>query len=92
MLDVTCHYLLYYKRMDKTYNKKVCSREFEEGELVLKTTMPLLKKNQSKWALNYKDIHEAKKIFSGITLILTITDREDLSRPINFNSVKKYYV
>jgi hypothetical protein len=34
--------------MDKTYNKKFCSREFEEGELVLKTIMPLLKENQSK--------------------------------------------
>lgn len=78
--------------MDKTYNKKVCSREFEEGELVLKTIIPLLKENQSKWAPNYKDIHEVKKIFSGITLILTITDGEDLSRPINFNSIKKYYV
>jgi len=78
--------------MDKTYNKKFCSREFEEGELVLKTIMPLLKENQSKRAPNYKDIHEVKKFFSRITLILTIMDGEDLSIPINFNSVKKYYV
>lgn len=91
-LDVTCHYLLYQKMMDKTYNKKVCSREFEEEELVLKTIMPLLKENQSKQAPNYKDLHEVKQIFSGITLIRTITDGEDLSRPINFNLVKKYYV
>jgi len=50
-------------------------------------------KDQSKWAPNYKQPYMVKNaFFSGGALILTIIDGKDLSRPINFDIVKKYYV
>jgi hypothetical protein len=50
--------------MAKAYNKKVKSRYFQEGDLVLKNMLALPNEDQSKWATNYEGPYVVKKTFS----------------------------
>ncbi|XP_052305631.1 uncharacterized protein LOC112325327 [Populus trichocarpa] len=86
-----CHHQLYQKRMAKAYDKKVRPRLFREGDLVLKKILSLPGDDQSKWAPNYEGPYVVKKAFSGGALKLARMDGEDLARPVNFDSVKRYY-
>jgi len=81
------HGQLYQRRMKKTFDKKVCPREFHEGELVLKKILPIQKDHRGKWTPNYV----VKKVFSGGALILTRMDGEELPLPVNSDAVKKFY-
>jgi hypothetical protein len=91
-LAVICHHQLYQRRMAKAYDRKVRPREFKEGDLVLRKILPLQSEDQSKWAPNYEGLYVVKKAFSRGALLLTRMDGDDLSRPVNSDSVKKYYV
>ena len=86
-----CHHHLYQRRMAKSYDKKVRPRGFHEGDLVLKKILPLPGKDQSKWAPNCEGPYVVKKAFSGGALLLSRMDGEDLVRPVNSDSVRKYY-
>jgi len=78
--------------MAKAYDKKVRPHMFYEGDQVLKKLLSLLGENQSKWAPNYEGPYVVKKAFSGGALQLSRMDGEDLARPVNSDSVKRYYV
>jgi len=87
-----CHHQLYQKRMAKAYNKKVRPRVFQKKDLVLKKLLSLPGEDHIKWAPNYKGPYKVKKAFSGGALKLSRMDGEDLARPVNSDSVKRYYV
>ncbi|XP_061945039.1 uncharacterized protein LOC133669048 [Populus nigra] len=91
-LAAICHHQLYQRRMAKAYDRKVRPREFKEGDLVLRKILPLPSEDRSKWAPNYEGPYVVKKAFSGGALLLTRMDGDDVSRPVNSDSVKKYYV
>jgi hypothetical protein len=57
----------------------------------LKKILPLPGEDQSKWAPNYEGLYMVKKAFLGGALLLSRMDGEDLVRPVNSDSVKKYY-
>ncbi|KAA3462089.1 RNA-directed DNA polymerase (Reverse transcriptase), Ribonuclease H-like protein [Gossypium australe] len=48
------HGQMYQKRMMRAYNKKVHSREFHEGDLVLKKILPIQKDFRGKWMPNWE--------------------------------------
>jgi hypothetical protein len=77
--------------MATSYDKKVRARGFHEGDLILKKILPLPGENQSKWAPNYEGPYVVKKVFSRGALLLSRMDGEDLVRPVNVDSIKKYY-
>ena len=77
--------------MAKSYDKKVRPQGFQEGDLVLKTILRLPGEDQNKWAPNYDGPYMVKKAFSGGALLLSRMDGEDLVRPVNSDSIKKYY-
>jgi hypothetical protein len=77
--------------MAKSYDKKVRPQGFQEGDLVLKTILRLPGEDQSKWAPNYDGPYMVKKAFSRGALLLSRMDGEDLVRPVNSDSIKKYY-
>jgi hypothetical protein len=85
------HHQLYQNRIARAYDRKVRPREFKEGELVLRKILLLPSDSHSKWAPNYEGPYVVKKAFSEGALILTGMDGKDLSRPVNSDSVKKYY-
>jgi len=86
-----CHHQLYQKRIARAYDQKVQPREFKEGDLVLRKILLLPTDDHSKWAPNYEGPYVVKKAFSRGALILTGMDGEDLRRPVNSDSIKKYY-
>ncbi|XP_073223453.1 uncharacterized protein [Cicer arietinum] len=91
-LAALCHGKLYQKRLKKAYEKKICPREFQEGDLVLKKILPIQKDYRGKWTPNYDGPYVVKKAFSCGALILTNMDGKDLALPVNSDAVKKYYV
>ena len=78
--------------MTKSYDKKDRPRGFHEGDLVLKKILPLPGEDQSKWAPNNEGPYMVKKEFSGGALLLSRMDGEDLVRPVNSDSIKKYWL
>ena len=90
-LAAICHHQLYQNMIARAYDRKVRSREFKEGDIVLRKILLLPSENHIKWAPNYEGPYVVKRAFSGGALILTGMDGEDLSRPVNSDSVKKYY-
>jgi len=90
-LAAICHHQLYQNRIARAYDRKVRPRKFKEGDLVLRKILLLPSDSHSKWAPYYEGPYVVKKAFSGGALILTGMDGEDLSRPVNSDSVKKYY-
>ena len=77
--------------MKNTFDKKVRSRKFLEGDLVLKKMSHAVKYNLGKWAPNYEGPFVVKRAFSGGALVLTNMDGEKLPLPVNSNVVKRYY-
>jgi len=85
------HGRLYHKRVKNAFDKKVRTRRFSEGDLVLKKVSQALKDNKGKWALNYEGPFVVKRAFSGGALVLTNMDGQELPSPVNSNVVKRYY-
>jgi hypothetical protein len=80
--------------MAKTHDKKVRPRTFRECDLVLRNVIALPNKDHSKWAPKYKGLYivKKKKFSKEGSLILTSMDGEDVIRPVNLDSIKKYFV
>ena len=85
------HGHLYHKRVKNTFDKKVRPRRFSEGDLVLKKVSQALKDNRGKWSPNYEGPFVVKRAFSGMALVLTNMDDEELPSPMNSDVVKRYY-
>ena len=77
--------------MKNAFDKKVRTRRFSEGDLVLKKVSQALKDNRGKWAPNYEGPFVVKRAFSGGALVLANMDDEELPSPVNSDVVKRYY-
>ena len=77
-LAAMSHGPLYQKRVKNAFDKKVHSRRFSEGDLVLKKVSQALKDNRGEWAPNYEGPFFVKKAFSGGALVFTNMDDEEL--------------
>jgi len=89
-LTAVCHGQLYQRRRKKAFDKKVCPREFLEGELVMKKIITVQRDNRGKWIPNYEGPYVVKKALPRGALILTWMDREELHLPVNSVTVKKF--
>ena len=76
--------------MKNAFDKKVRTRRFSEGDLVLKKVSQALKDNRGKWALNYERPFVVKRAFSEGALVLTNMDGEELPSPVNSDVIKRY--
>ncbi|XP_015164022.1 uncharacterized protein K02A2.6-like [Solanum tuberosum] len=79
-------------RMIRAFNKKVRSRTFEEGQLVLKRIFPHQDEYKGKFAPNWQGPYMVRKVLSRGTLILSGMDGQEWPKPINSDAVKRYYV
>ena len=77
------HGRLYQSRMKSAFEKRVCLREFSEGDLVLKKVSHVQKDHRGKWTPNYEGPFVVKKAFSGGALLLMNMDDEELPSPVN---------
>ena len=77
--------------MMQAHNKKFKSRQFKEGNLVLKRILPNQHDPREKWVSNWQGSYVVKKAFSRRASILIEMDGEGLPSPVNFDAMKKYY-
>jgi len=61
------------------------------GDLVLKRIFLNQEDNRGKWAPVYEGLYVVKHAFSGRALLLVDTEGQELGKPINSDTVKKYY-
>ncbi|KAA3483327.1 RNA-directed DNA polymerase [Gossypium australe] len=66
-------------------------KAIHHGDLVLKKILPIQKDFRGKWMTNWEGPYVVKKVFSGGALILTEMDGKTLPKPVNSDSVKKYF-
>ncbi|KAA0059889.1 Gypsy retrotransposon integrase-like protein 1 [Cucumis melo var. makuwa] len=90
-LATLSHGQLYQRRLMRAYNKKVHSRSFQEGDLVLKRIFPFQKDHREKWTPNYEGPFVVKKAFSGGALLLTNMDDVESKNIVNSDYVQRYY-
>jgi len=74
--------------MKNAFDKKVRSRKFNEGDLVLKKVSQAQKDHRRKWAPNYEGPFVVKKAFLGGELLLASIDDEELPSLVNFDIIK----
>ena len=91
-MTALCHGQLYQTRMKQAFDKKVRSREFKEGDLVVKSIKYFQPNPRGKWTLNYEGPCVVKRDFSGGALIFTAMHGDELPHPVNSDAVKKYFV
>ena len=89
---VVCHGHLYQHRMIYAFNKKVRVRTFEVGQLVFKRIFPYQEEYKGKFTPNWQGPYIVRKVLSGGDLILSEMDGIELTKPINSDVVKRYYV
>ncbi|GAU16666.1 hypothetical protein TSUD_326160 [Trifolium subterraneum] len=91
-MTALCHGQLYQRRMKQAFDRKVRPREFREGDLVLKNILSFQPDSKGKWTPNYEGPYVVKRAFSVGAMTLATMDGDELSRPVNADAVKKYFV
>ncbi|XP_048138590.1 uncharacterized protein LOC125315995 [Rhodamnia argentea] len=79
------------KRVANSFNRKVRSRLFEIGDLVLKKRLAFIPHPGGKFTPNYEGPYPIKKVLPGGALILAEMDGRVRSSPVNADMVKKYF-
>ncbi|XP_027769580.1 uncharacterized protein LOC114075289 [Solanum pennellii] len=86
-----CHGQLYRQRMTRAFHKRVRARNFEVGQLVLKSIFPHQDEYKGKFAPNWQGPYMVRNVLSGGALVLSEMDGTVWPKPINSDAVKRYY-
>ncbi|XP_070053023.1 uncharacterized protein [Nicotiana tomentosiformis] len=86
------HGQLYQQRMARAYNKKVRSRKFEVGQLVLRRILLHHEEAKGKFAPNWKGPYIIRKLLTKGALYLGDIEGNDPETAVNADAVKRYYV
>ncbi|XP_070049174.1 uncharacterized protein [Nicotiana tomentosiformis] len=92
IMNTVCHDQLYQNRMTRSFNKKVRSRQFMPGQLVLKRIFPHQDEAKGKFSANWQGPYMVHRVLTGGAIILAEMDREIWPKPIDSDVVKRYYV
>ncbi|XP_059285129.1 uncharacterized protein LOC132038484 [Lycium ferocissimum] len=88
---VVCHGQLYQQRMARAFNKRVRTRFFQIGQLVLKRIFPHQEEYKGKFAPNWQGPYVVHKVLSGGAVVLAKMDGQEWPKPINSDAIKRYY-
>ncbi|XP_075091524.1 uncharacterized protein LOC142171729 [Nicotiana tabacum] len=91
-MNAVCHGQMYQNRIAGAFNKKVKSRQFTPGQLVLKKIFPHQEEAKGKFTPNWQGPYVVHRVFLGGALILTEMDERVDMKPINSDAIKRYYV
>ncbi|XP_015161353.1 uncharacterized protein K02A2.6-like [Solanum tuberosum] len=80
------------QRMARAYNKKVCPRNFEVGQLVVKRILPHQDEAKGKFAPNWQGPYVIKQVLSKGALELADMEGKAIDTIVNADSIKRYYV
>ncbi|XP_049369401.1 uncharacterized protein LOC125834282 [Solanum verrucosum] len=91
-INAVCHGQLYQNRMARAFNKKVRPIHFSPGQLVLKRIFLNQDEAKGKFSPNWQGLYIVSRVLTGGALILAEMDGEVWPKPINSNTVKRYYI
>ncbi|XP_059294501.1 uncharacterized protein LOC132047478 [Lycium ferocissimum] len=86
-----CHGQLYWQRLARAFNKRVRTRLFQIGQLVLKRIFPHQDEYKRKFAPNWQGPYVIRKVLSGGAVVLAEMDGQEWPKPINSDAIKRYY-
>ncbi|XP_060211865.1 uncharacterized protein LOC132639441 [Lycium barbarum] len=90
IVDV-CHGQLYWQRIERAFNKRVRTRLFQIGQLVLKWIFSHQDEYKGKVASNWQGPYVVRKVLSGGAVVLAEMDGQERPKPINSDAIKCYY-
>ncbi|XP_070042660.1 uncharacterized protein [Nicotiana tomentosiformis] len=64
-MNAVCHGQLYHNRMARAFNKKVRSRQFTQGQLVLKRIFPHQDEAKGKFSPNWQGPYMVHRLLTG---------------------------
>ncbi|PKI42780.1 hypothetical protein CRG98_036826 [Punica granatum] len=77
--------------MARAFNARVCHREFNPGDLVLRKVLHITPDSRGKFAYKFDGPFVVRETFSGGAIILSDMDGIENALPVNANALKKYY-
>ncbi|XP_059295452.1 uncharacterized protein LOC132048786 [Lycium ferocissimum] len=80
---VVCHGQVYRQRMERAFNKRVRTRLFQIGQLVLKRLFPHQDEYKRKFAPNWHGLYVVRKVLYGGVIVLAEMDVQEYPKPIN---------
>ncbi|XP_060202078.1 uncharacterized protein LOC132630519 [Lycium barbarum] len=90
-IAAVCHSQLYRQRMARSFNKRVRTRLFQIGQMVLKRIFPHQDEYKGKFAPNWQGPYVVRKVLSGGAVILAEMDGQEWPKSINSDAIKCYY-
>ncbi|XP_070035085.1 uncharacterized protein [Nicotiana tomentosiformis] len=91
-MDTVCHGQLYQNRMASAFNKRVKPRQFTPRQLVLKKIFPHQEEAKGKFAPNWQGPYVVHRVLLVGALILAEIDGRVSMKPINSDTIKRYYI
>ncbi|XP_060177965.1 uncharacterized protein LOC132607903 [Lycium barbarum] len=88
---VVCHDQLYRQRMARAFNKRVKTRLFQIGQIVLKRIFPYKVEYKGKFDPNWQGPYVVRKVLSGRAVVLREMDGQEWPKPITSDAIKRYY-
>ncbi|XP_060210513.1 uncharacterized protein LOC132637441 [Lycium barbarum] len=89
MMVVACHGQLYQQRMARAFNKRIRTRLFQIGKMVLKRIFPHQDEYKGKFSPNWQGPYVVHKVLSEGAVVLAEMNGQEWPKPIN--SIKRYY-
>ncbi|XP_060182891.1 uncharacterized protein LOC132612824 [Lycium barbarum] len=89
---VVYHGQLCRQRMARAFNKRVRTRLFHIGQMVLKRIFPHQDEYKGKFAPNWQGPYVVRKVLSRGAVVLAEMDGQDRPKPINSDAIRRYYV
>ncbi|XP_059281371.1 uncharacterized protein LOC132035070 [Lycium ferocissimum] len=87
---VVSHGQLYRQRMARAFNKRVRTRLFQIGQMVLKRIFPHQDEYKGKFAPNWQGPDVVRKVLSGGAIVLAEMDGPEWTKPINSDLIIRY--
>ncbi|XP_070025084.1 uncharacterized protein [Nicotiana sylvestris] len=91
-MNAICHSQLYQNRISRAFNKRVKPRQFTPGQLVLKLIFPHQDKDKGNFSPNWQGPYMVHRVLTGGALILAEMDGYVWPKPVNSDTVKRYYI
>ncbi|KAM2101948.1 hypothetical protein ACFX1T_000277 [Malus domestica] len=91
-LEAQQHLECYQARLSKAFNKKVLSRSFQMGDLVLSLRRPIITthKTKSKFTSKWDRPYVVQEVYTNGAYLITAEDGLKIG-PINGRFLKRYY-
>ncbi|XP_059302319.1 uncharacterized protein LOC132054294 [Lycium ferocissimum] len=86
------HRQMYRQRMSRAFNKRVRTRLFQIGVLMLKRVFPHQEEHKGKFAPNWQGPYMVRKVLSGGAVVVAEMDGQECPKAINADALKRYYI